>query len=48
VASGKAVPLCIARTTVVVRKTVFDEAGGGGAAGVIGMVMLKPPRKECS
>jgi hypothetical protein len=31
-----------------VRKTVFDEAWAGTAAGVIEMVMLKPPRKECS
>jgi hypothetical protein len=42
------VPLFAATTALAVRKTVFDEAGGGGAAGVIGMVMLKPPRKECS
>jgi hypothetical protein len=41
------VPLFAATRVLAVRKTVFDEAGGGGAASVIEMVM-KPPRKECS
>jgi hypothetical protein len=42
------VPLFVATMTPAVKKTVFDEAWGGGAADVIAMVMLKPPRKECS
>jgi hypothetical protein len=42
------VPLFVATMTPAVRKAVFDEAWGRGAADVIAMVMLKPPRKECS
>jgi hypothetical protein len=46
--SGKAVPLFVAMTTPAVRTTVFHERWGGGAAAVIEMVMLRPPRKEGS
>jgi hypothetical protein len=46
--SGKAELLFAAMTTPAVRTTVFHEGWGGGAAAVIEMVMLRPPRKEGS
>jgi hypothetical protein len=46
--SGKDEPLFAAMTTPTVRTTVFHEGWGGGAAAVIEIVMLRPPRKEGS